>query len=81
MVERGFAPAGCYFGGEPIFVPDPSNPRESGVVICQQLDAAREASSILVWNAFDLAAGPMATIPLEKPIQPQFHSTFDRHPR
>ena len=81
MVERGFAPAGCYFGGEPIFVPDPSNPRESGVVICQQLDAEQMTSSILVWNAFDLASGPMATIPLEKPIQPQFHSTFDRHPR
>ena len=75
------APPGCYFGGEPIFVPDPAAPSSSGVVICQELDAERQASTILIWDAFDLAAGPRARVPLDSPIQPQFHSTFDRASR
>ncbi len=79
--EIGMAPPGCYFGGEPIFVPDPAAPSSSGVVICQELDAERQASTILIWDAFDLAAGPRARVPLDSPIQPQFHSTFDRASR
>jgi len=64
-----------YFGGEPAFVAEPGVPR-SGVVICQAFDAERTASSMLVFDAFDLAKGPVATARLAEPIPLLFHSTF-----
>jgi all-trans-8'-apo-beta-carotenal 15,15'-oxygenase len=78
QVETFTAPAGCYFGGEPCFVPDPVAPDSSGVVVCQQFDAERVASSFLVFDAFRIAAGPIATVPLPAPIPLLFHSSFHR---
>jgi carotenoid cleavage dioxygenase-like enzyme len=76
QVEVYTAPKGCYFGGEPCFVPDPSQPRAGGVVVCQQFDAERVAASFLVFDAFRIAAGPTATIDLPAPIPLLFHSSF-----
>jgi all-trans-8'-apo-beta-carotenal 15,15'-oxygenase len=64
-----------YLGGEPAFIPEPGVPR-SGVVICQAFDAERTASSMLVFDAFDLAKGPVAIARLPAPIPLLFHSTF-----
>lgn len=72
------APPGRYFGGEPCFVPDPAARAERGVVVCQEFDAARRASTFLVFDAFRIAAGPIATIALPEPIPLLFHSSF--HP-
>lgn len=70
------APNGAYFGGEPCFVPDPAAPAKRGVVVCQQFDAERVASSFIVFDAFALAQGPIARIPLPSPIPLLFHSSF-----
>jgi carotenoid cleavage dioxygenase-like enzyme len=76
QVEVYEASSSCYFGGEPCFVPDPEAPGDRGVVVCQQFDAARIVSSFLVFDAFQLAKGPMATITLASPIPLLFHSAF-----
>ncbi len=81
QVETYSAPVGCYFGGEPCFVPDPSAPASKGVVMCQQFDATAVASSFLVFDAFRISAGPIATIPLPEPIPLLFHSSFHESPR
>jgi carotenoid cleavage dioxygenase-like enzyme len=70
------APAGCYFGGEPCFIPDPEAPRARGIVVCQQFDAERVASSFLAFDAFAVSAGPIATLTLASPVPLLFHSSF-----
>jgi all-trans-8'-apo-beta-carotenal 15,15'-oxygenase len=69
------APKGHYLGGEPAFVPQPGEPG-SGVVICQSFDAERIASSMVVFDAFHVAKGPIATIRLPAPMPLLFHSVF-----
>lgn len=69
------APAGSYLGGEPAFVPDPED-ESGGAVICQLFDARKEESSLLVFDAFHVAAGPLARIPLDSPLHLGFHTLF-----
>ncbi|HEX3555625.1 MAG TPA: carotenoid oxygenase family protein [Thermoanaerobaculia bacterium] len=69
------APPGHYLGGEPAFAP---NPAGGGAVICQRFDAAKGESAFLVFDAFDVAAGPVATLPLDNPVHLGFHAVF--HP-
>lgn len=68
------APAGHYLGGEPVFVPNPDD--AGGTVICQVFDAARRHSAFLLFDAFDIAAGPVATLHLESPVHLGFHTSF-----
>lgn len=69
------APPAHYLGGEPLFVPDPGA-RDAGVVVCQSFDAARSASSFVIFDAFRLASGPVATMHLSEPMSLLFHSAF-----
>jgi all-trans-8'-apo-beta-carotenal 15,15'-oxygenase len=69
------APPLNYLGGEPVFVGDPNHER-SGVVICQVFDALRRRSAFAVFNAFDVAAGPLAWLWLNAPICLGFHTSF-----
>ncbi len=69
------APAGRYLGGEPIFAPDPER-AESGWILCQELDPAARRAAFLVFDAHDLAAGPLARLPLEGALPPLFHACF-----
>jgi carotenoid cleavage dioxygenase-like enzyme len=64
-----------YLGGEPVFVPDPERDG-GGAIICQLFDARRERSAFAVFDASDVAAGPLATLPLEGPIHLGFHASF-----
>jgi len=64
-----------YLGGEPIFIPDPRHER-AGVVICQIFDAERVSSAFAVFDAFNVAAGQMATIRLNEAISLGFHAAF-----
>ncbi|HXO19731.1 MAG TPA: carotenoid oxygenase family protein, partial [Thermoanaerobaculia bacterium] len=73
------APQGSYLGGEPAFLGDPADERR-GVVACQLFDARREASSFLVFDAHDVAAGPLAVLPLETPVHLGFHAIFEPAP-
>ena len=70
------APAGSYLAGEPAFVPDPKAKR-AGSILVPLFDAGRETTSFLLFDAFDLAAGPRAVLPLESPIHLAFHSFFE----
>ncbi len=71
------APVHHYFGGEPIFLGDPDDKRR-GVVICQRFDAENETMAFLLFDAFDVARGPVAVLPLREPIHLGFHASF--HP-
>jgi carotenoid cleavage dioxygenase len=68
-----------YLGGEPIFIPDRSRPR-SGVVMCQLFDAEASASSFVAFDAFNVAAGPIATIAMPSAVPFLFHSVFAPSP-
>jgi all-trans-8'-apo-beta-carotenal 15,15'-oxygenase len=68
------APAGCYLGGEPIYLGSPDH--GEGAVICQQFDALREESSFLIFDARNVGDGPVATLRLKYPIHLGFHASF-----
>jgi all-trans-8'-apo-beta-carotenal 15,15'-oxygenase len=63
-----------YLGGEPIFVEDPGS--NQGAVLCQEFDANLSRSAFLIFNAFDIAAGPVATLYLKEPIHLGFHASL-----
>jgi carotenoid cleavage dioxygenase len=69
------APPLHYIGGEPLFVPDPGA-KGRGAVICQLFDAEHERSSFVVFDAFHLAAGPVATVKVPTPLPLLFHSSY-----
>jgi carotenoid cleavage dioxygenase-like enzyme len=72
-VDLWQAPPGHYLGGEPAFA---GNPQGGGAVICQRFDGATGESAFLVFDAFDVAAGPVAVLPLEQPLHLGFHALF-----
>ena len=74
------APALHYFGGEPLFVRDPAQ-AGAGAVICQLFDAQRCRSSFVVFDAFNLTSGPVATCHTSSPVPLLFHSSFVEHSR
>jgi all-trans-8'-apo-beta-carotenal 15,15'-oxygenase len=65
-----------YLGGEPIFVKDPGS--NHGAVLCQEFDANLSQSAFLIFDAFDIAAGPVATLRLKEPVHLAFHASFRR---
>lgn len=73
-VEIYQAPPLTYLGGEPLFLPD-RGARRTGVVVCQTLDAERVASSFVVFDAFNVSRGPIATLRLPSPVPLLFHSS------
>ena len=74
-VDAWQAPPRRYLGGEPIYVGHPGHDPDA-VVICQELDAERRRSAFLLFDAYDLAAGPVARLPLAAPLPPLFHACF-----
>lgn len=70
------APRGVYLGGEPVVAADAADPRRA-VVIVQEHDAAAERGAFLLFDAFDVEAGPVARLPLREPVPPLFHACFD----
>jgi all-trans-8'-apo-beta-carotenal 15,15'-oxygenase len=68
------APAGCYFGGEPVFIPEPDGP--GGMVMIQEFEVEADRVSFLLFDAYRVAAGPLARLPLRHKTHPGFHSSF-----
>jgi all-trans-8'-apo-beta-carotenal 15,15'-oxygenase len=66
---------GEYLCGEPSFVSNPRNPSEA-IVICEHFQPAENATSIVLFDAFHVNGGPIASLPLRHTIHPGFHSTF-----
>jgi all-trans-8'-apo-beta-carotenal 15,15'-oxygenase len=69
------APAEHYLAGEPILIPDSSG-KTAGSIICQIFDARNIESFFAIFDAADVAAGPVARLRLETPIHLGFHATF-----
>lgn len=70
------APPKHYLGGEPVFIGNPHDENE-GLIICQQFDAETRRSAFLLFDAFKVAQGPIATLHLENPLHLGFHACFD----
>lgn len=68
-------PQNNYLGGEPIFIANPLH-HSDGVIICQLFDAKRLKSAFLIFEAADVARGPVSTLWLKRPIHLGFHATF-----
>jgi all-trans-8'-apo-beta-carotenal 15,15'-oxygenase len=66
---------GEYFGGEPVFAANPANPDEA-VILVQRLNARTDEAAIEVFDAFAVARGPLARVPLRHRLHPGFHATF-----
>jgi len=78
------APAGCYLCGEPVFLPpsgDGPVDENGGAILCQQFDANTGQGSFLLFDALDVAAGPIATLPLRHPIPLGFHASYYPRPQ
>lgn len=71
------APPLSYLGGEPVFIAEPGLER-SGVLVCQIFDALQRRSAFAIFNAFNVAVGPLARLWLKAPICPGFHASFTR---
>jgi len=69
------APPGEYLCGEPCFVANPGN-YEDAAIITQRFEAASNAVSIILFDAFSVRRGPIATIPLRQRVHPGFHTSF-----
>lgn len=70
------APPLHYLGGEPIFIGNPHNENE-GVVICQIFDAQQLISAFAIFDAYNVARGPIAKLGLKEPVHLAFHAFFD----
>jgi all-trans-8'-apo-beta-carotenal 15,15'-oxygenase len=68
-------PAKHYLGGEPIFISN-LNDEAEGVVICQAFDPGGAASAFLIFDAFNVTRGPVATLRLMSPLHFGFHASF-----
>jgi carotenoid cleavage dioxygenase-like enzyme len=76
-VEAYQAPPGHYFGGEPVFVSASNKTKTiAGAVICQDFDAARRESFFVVFDAANVARGPLARLRVPQPIPFGFHASF-----
>ena len=71
------APPKCYLGGEPVFIGDPHDP-STGVILCQMFDAERTASAFALFDACQVARGPVGILHLRAPIPLLFHASFQR---
>jgi all-trans-8'-apo-beta-carotenal 15,15'-oxygenase len=66
---------GEYLCTEPALICNPGHGEEA-VVITQQLKPRDNATAIVLFDAFRVGDGPIATIPLRYPVHPGFHSSF-----
>jgi all-trans-8'-apo-beta-carotenal 15,15'-oxygenase len=68
---------GQYLGGEPLHVVNPHNPEEA-VIINEWIDASEDRVEIVIFDAGNVARGPIARLGLKHKIHPGFHTSF--HP-
>ncbi len=68
-------PERFYFGSEPTFLPDPTD-AEAGLILLKRFDAERERDAYLFFNAYAVAAGPVAVLHCEEATPPCFHGAY-----
>lgn len=70
------APPGLYPAGEPAFAGDPDEPG-AGAVICPLFDAGRGESAFAVFDAGQVARGPVAVLRPGVALHLAFHGVFE----
>jgi carotenoid cleavage dioxygenase-like enzyme len=65
--------AGCYLASETVIV---DGPDELAALLVLLFDATATATSVLVFDATDVARGPLAQLRLPKPLPALFHGSF-----
>lgn len=75
VVDSYQASSSCYLSGEPSTVPG-NGDGTTDYLIVPMWNAAENQSSYLIFDAFDLGAGPIARLPSASPSHLGFHSTF-----
>jgi carotenoid cleavage dioxygenase-like enzyme len=58
-----------------VFIPEGSA-SQHGAIMCQEFDTEHTHSSFLIFNASDIAKGPIARLRLKEPIHLAFHACF-----
>ncbi|NER81773.1 MAG: Apocarotenoid-15,15'-oxygenase [Leptolyngbya sp. SIO1D8] len=72
------APRG--FMGEPVFVPHPQGTAEdAGWVLCLIYNAARQCSDLIILDAQEIEAGPIARLKLKHHVPYGLHGSFTPH--
>jgi all-trans-8'-apo-beta-carotenal 15,15'-oxygenase len=69
------APAGQYLGGEPVVVRNPEMKSDARLIV-QRFDAVRDRVDFLLFDPYQVAAGPIGSIPLREKIHAGFHASF-----
>jgi carotenoid cleavage dioxygenase-like enzyme len=69
------APRGEYLCAEPCFIANPTRPEEA-VVICEMFRAPSKTMYLILFDAWNVHRGPVASIPLRRPVAPGYHTSF-----
>jgi all-trans-8'-apo-beta-carotenal 15,15'-oxygenase len=69
------AAPGEYFSAEPCIICNPAD-RSEAVAVVERLKPASNLVEMLLFDAFAIGHGPIATMPLRHPIHPGFHTSF-----
>ncbi len=73
--HHDFGPTGS--SGEPVFVPAADHAGEDeGYIVTYVYDKATDSSSFVVLDATDMAAAPLATVPLPQRVPHGFHGSW-----
>ncbi len=75
VVDSYRAPEGSFLSGEPSMVAK-ADDSEGGYLICPMWNSQSNTCVYLIFDAFDLSAGPVTSLPLPTPSPLGFHSTF-----
>lgn len=75
IADRYETSAGEVLSGEPAHVAHPKDPDKAAIIV-QTHNLEKQSSQYLVFNAFDLAGGPVARLPLNRFDPMGFHSVF-----
>ncbi|HYK91676.1 MAG TPA: carotenoid oxygenase family protein [Acidobacteriota bacterium] len=68
---------GQYLAGEPCLVTNPGDKHEA-LIINEFIDARNDRAEILLFEARNVSAGPVARLALRHKIHPGFHTSFHR---
>lgn len=75
MTDAYQTPTDSFLASEPLVVPHPEHLAQAAV-LCRMIDLHGEDDRVLVFDAFDLAAGPTAVLQLPVPTPPSFHGCW-----
>lgn len=71
------APPGHVLGCEPAFLDHPDDPNR-GAILVKSFDTENQRDTFLLFDAFQVHRGPIAQIPLRRPVPPSFHTAWAR---